>query len=161
MQDSIIFQLQDPIEKVHIKVDGQNEIMDLTEIYLQAPSFRQKNSCIILKKKYMEAMFGLTQAMSKGKASKSVESQEGKEKDKKEEEKEIKFLLNASKDFDIIDFYNEFNKFFASGVAYKDNSFEQKLLLKDIEKLSERDQENIVVKYIQVFFASLWMSSFD
>lgn len=156
MQDNIVYELKNPVEKVHVKIDGKNEFMDLTEIYLQAPSFRQKNSCIVLKKKYMEAVFAMTKHVDQNKAQKEIDQSSD---DDKVTAQAVKFLLNAAQGFDIIDFYNEFNKFLASGIAFKDESFEQKLLVSDLDKLSEGDQENIVAKYIEVFFVSSWMDS--
>jgi len=151
--DKIVFELQDSI-KVQSNIDGRNDFVDLKEIYLVAPTYKQKDLTLVLKKKFIEAQLGLILNMPKDKAESSQEG-EGKLN-----AQAVKLILYGAKDFDIVAYFASFAKILQS-VAFKDESCEQKLNQLEIEKLSENDFENLLARYFEVFFISLWMRTLN
>ena len=150
--DNINFDLQKPF-KVQVQIDGKNELIDLETIYLKAPSYKQKDLTIVLKKKFIEAIFALTNSMSRDEAQKTV----GEEKDL--DAKSIKAIIFGAKDFDIVSFFQKFENLLISEIAYKDEAMTQKLTGMDVKKIDENDFEELLAKYLEVFFITSWMKT--
>ena len=53
MKDKIIFDFQNPV-KVQFKDGEKNSFLDLDKIYLSAPSYKDKDKTLVLKKKFIE-----------------------------------------------------------------------------------------------------------
>jgi hypothetical protein len=148
--DKITFDLQNPI-KVQSNIDGINQFIDLDKIFLSAPSFKQKDKTLILKKKFIEAVFAMASNLSK-------ESNEVTEA--KLDAKAIKAVLYAAKDFDIVSYFNQFSSLLLN-VAFKDEDLTQPLLNIEINKISENDFEELLAKYIEIFFIVSWMKTLN
>lgn len=153
MQEKTTFKLSEPI-KVQYKLDGKNDFMDIEEIYLQAPSFKEKDITRGLKKKFIEAMFAMTTSISQQDAQTKASNDEEGELD----EKGIKAVLYAAKGFDVVDFFNRF-AVLLERVAFKDEEMEQKMIRIEFDKINDNDFENLVAKYIRVFFIVSWMKT--
>lgn len=150
MTDKIIFTLQNPI-KSQINLDGKNEFVELETIHLQAPSYKQKDKTLVLKKKFIEAVFLMTSSLQKQEAQEQVG--EGKL-----DAKAIKAVLYAAKDFDIVAYFKQFENLLLS-VGFKDEDMRQPLNNLDIQKLDESDFEELLARYLEVFFISSWMKT--
>lgn len=150
MTDKITFDLQNPI-KVQTNIDNKNEFIDLDKIYLKAPSYKEKDKTLILKKKFIEAVFAMTATIQKQEAQEQIG--EGKL-----DSKAIKAILFASKDFDIVSYFKHFESLLLS-VAFKDEDMKQPLNSLDIQKINEFDFEELLAKYLEVFFIVLWMKT--
>ncbi len=150
MTDKINFTLQNPI-KSQIKIDGRNDFVDLDTLYLKAPSYREKDKTLVLKKKFIEAVFLMTN---------SIQRQEAQEQvgDGKLDAKAIKAVLFAAKDFDIVSYFKHFESLLLS-VGFKDEAMEQPLNNLDMQKLDESDFEELLAKYLEVFFIGSWMKT--
>ena len=151
MKDKIIFDLQNSIQ-VQFKDGDKNSFLDLDKIYLSAPSYKDKDKTLLLKKKFIEAIFGMTQSLSKQQAGEQIENENGLDT------KAIKAILYASPNFDIVSYF----KFFANlllNVAFKDEEMKQPLNSLDIEKINEEDFEELLAKYLEVFFIVSWMKT--
>ena len=153
MQEELVFDLENPI-KVQMNVDGKNEFVDIDKIYLQAPTYKHKDITIVLKKKFIEAIFAMTSSVSQEDAQKTIGEGDSKDLD----EKAIKAVIYAAKDFDISSFFKKFESLFLK-VAFKDEEQKQTLKGLDIEKMNENDFESLVAKYIEVFFIVSWMKT--
>ena len=151
MKDTIIFDLQNSI-KVQIKDGDKNSFIDLNKIYLSAPSYKDKDKTLLLKKKFIEAIFGMTQSLSKQQASEQVENENGLDA------KAIKAILYASPNFDIVSYFKSFENLLLN-VAFKDEEAKQPLNSLDIEKIKEEDFEELLAKYLEVFFIVSWMKT--
>lgn len=154
MTDKIIFELKQSI-KVQANIDGKNDFIDLDKIYLLAPSYKEKDKTLILKKKFLEAMFLLPSYMSKQEAEEQVNNN-----NVKFEAKTIHTLLFLFKDFDIVSYH----KYFANlllNVAFKDEESKQPLTTLDINKISEDDFEGLLAKYLEVFFIVSWTKTLN
>jgi hypothetical protein len=151
MKDKIIFDFQTPL-KVQANVDGKNVFNDLDKIYLSAPSYKDKDKTLLLKKKFIEAVFGMTQSLSKQQASEQIENQNGLDA------KAIKAILYASPNFDIVSYFKSFVNLLLN-VAFKDEEMKQPLNNLDIEKINEEDFEELLAKYLEVFFIVSWMKT--
>ena len=149
MKDTIIFNLQNSI-KVQIKDGEKNSFIDLNKIYLSAPSYKDKDKTLLLKKKFMEAIFGMTQFLSKQQASEQVESEI--------DAKAIKAILYASPNFDIVIYFKLFANLLLN-VAFKDEEMKQPLISLDIEKINDEDSDELLAKYLEVFFIVSWMKT--
>ena len=153
MQESLVFELQSLI-KVHLSTNGNNEFVEIDKIYLKAPTYKQKDITIRLKKKFIEAIFAMTNSLSQKEAQSAVGDDEKSDLDAKS----IKAVLFAAKDFDIVDFFKSFeNLLFV--VAFKNEEMTQALNKSDISKIAEDDFESLVAKYIEVFFIASWMKT--
>ena len=150
MTDKISFTLQNPI-KVQANFDGKNEFVDLNTVYLRAPSYKQKDKTLILKKKFIEAVFLMTNSLQKQEAQEQVG--EGKL-----DAKAIKAVLYAAKDFDIISYFKHFESLLLN-VGFKDEDMKQPLNNLDVQKLDESDFEELLAKYLEVFFITSWMKT--
>jgi hypothetical protein len=158
--DKIKISLTDPV-KVQQNIDGENTFVDLDAIHLVAPSYRHKDHTLYLKKSFIEALFGMTQSMSSDDAQKQIDSGSDTE-DNKLDAKAIKATLYASRGFDIVEFFKKFVAFLgnnANPICFKDEDLSQPLSRSDIEKMSEEDLENLIAKYIEVFFIVSWMKT--
>lgn len=151
MKDKIIFDLQNSI-KVQFKDGDKNSFIDLDKIYLSAPSYKDKDKTLLLKKKFIEAIFGMTQSLSKQQASEQIENENGLDA------KAIKAILYASPNFDIVSYFKLFANLLLN-VAFKDEEMKQPFTTLDIERISEEDFEELLAKYLEVFFIVSWMKT--
>ena len=150
MIDKITFDLQDSI-KVQTNIDNKNEFIDLNKIYLKAPSYKEKDKTLLLKKKFIEAIFSMTATLQKQEAQEQIG--EGKL-----DAKAVKAILFASKDFDIVAYFKHFESFLLN-VAFKDEDMKQPLNSLDIQNIKEFDFEELLAKYLEVFFIVSWMKT--
>lgn len=150
MTDKISFTLQNPI-KVQVNLDGKNEFVDLGTVHLLAPSYKQKDKTLVLKKKFIEAIFLMTNSLQKQDAQEQVG--EGKL-----DAKAIKAVLYAAKDFDIVAYFKQFESLLLN-VGFKDEDMKQPLNSLEIQKLDESDFEELLAKYLEVFFITSWMKT--
>ena len=148
--DNINFDLQIPL-KVQANVDGMNVFNDLNKIYLKAPTYKEKDKTLILKKKFIEAVFAMTTTIQKQDAQEQIG--EGKL-----DSKAVKAILFASKDFDIVAYFKHFESLLLN-VAFKDEDMKQPLNSLDIQKINELDFEELLAKYLEVFFIVSWMKT--
>lgn len=151
MKDKIIFDLQNSI-KVQFKDGDKNSFLDLDKIYLSAPSYKDKDKTLLLKKKFIEAIFGMTQSLSKQQAGEQIENENGLDT------KAIKAILYASPNFDIVSYFKSFANLLLN-VAFKDEEMKQPLNSLDIEKINDEDFEELLAKYLEVFFIVSWMKT--
>ena len=151
MKDKIIFDLQNSI-KVQFKDGENNSFIDLDKIYLSAPSYKDKDKTLLLKKKFIEAIFGMTQSLSKQQASEQIENENGLDT------KAIKAILYASPNFDIVSYFKSFENLLLN-VAFKDEEMKQPLISLDIQKINDEDFEELLAKYLEVFFIVSWMKT--
>ena len=151
MKDKIIFDLQNSI-KVQFKDGDKNSFLDLDKIYLSAPSYKDKDKTLLLKKKFIEAIFSMTQSLSKQQASEQIENENGLDA------KAIKAILYASPNFDIVSYFKSFANLLLN-VAFKDEEMKQPLNSLDIEKINDEDFEELLAKYLEVFFIVSWMKT--
>jgi hypothetical protein len=151
MKDKIIFDLQNSI-KVQFKDGDKNSFIDLDKIYLSAPSYKDKDKTLLLKKKFIEAIFGMTQSLSKQQAGEQIENENGLDA------KAIKAILYASPNFDIVSYFKSFVNLLLN-VAFKDEEMKQPLNSLDIEKINDEDFEELLAKYLEVFFIVSWMKT--
>lgn len=150
--DNIIFDLQTPL-KAQVNVDGKNVFNDLDKIYLKAPTYKDKDKTLVLKKKFIEAIFAMTATIQKQDAQEQIG--EGKL-----DSKAIKAILFASKDFDIVAYFKHFESLLIN-VAFKDEDMKQPLIISEVQKIDESDFEELLAKYIEVFFIVSWMKTLN
>ena len=150
--DNITFDLQTPL-KVQANVDGKNIFNDLGKIYLKAPTYKDKDKTLELKKKFIEAIFAMTATIQKQDAQEQIG--EGKL-----DSKAIKAILFASKDFDIVAYFKHFESLLIN-VAFKDEDMKQPLISSEVQKIDESDFEELLAKYIEVFFIVSWMKTLN
>lgn len=150
--DNITFDLQTPL-KVQLNVDGKNVFNDLDKIYLKAPTYKDKDKTLVLKKKFIEAIFAMTATIQKQDAQEQIG--EGKL-----DSKAIKAILFASKDFDIVAYFKHFESLLIN-VAFKDEDMKQPLIISEVQKIDESDFEELLAKYIEVFFIVSWMKTLN
>lgn len=151
MKDKIIFDLQNSI-KVQFNDGDKNSFLDIDKIYLSAPSYKDKDKTLLLKKKFIEAIFGMTQSLSKQQAGEQIENENGLDT------KAIKAILYASPNFDIVSYFKSFVNLLLN-VAFKDEEMKQPLNSLDIEKINDEDFEELLAKYLEVFFIVSWMKT--
>ena len=151
MKDKIIFDLQNSIQ-VQFKDGDKNSFLDLNKIYLSAPSYKDKDKTLLLKKKFIEAIFGMTQSLSKQQAGEQIENENGLDT------KAIKAILYASPNFDIVSYFKSFANLLVN-VAFKDEEMKQPFNSLDIEKINDEDFEELLAKYLEVFFIVSWMKT--
>lgn len=151
MKDKIIFDLQNSIQ-VQFKDGDKNSFLDLNKIYLSAPSYKDKDKTLLLKKKFIEAIFGMTQSLSKQQAGEQIENENGLDT------KAIKAILYASPNFDIVSYFKSFANLLLN-VAFKDEEMQQPFNSLDIEKINDEDFEELLAKYLEVFFIVSWMKT--
>lgn len=150
--DNITFNLQTPL-KVQANIDGKNVFNDLDKIYLKAPTYKDKDKTLVLKKKFIEAIFAMTATIQKQDAQEQIG--EGKL-----DSKAIKAILFASKDFDIVAYFKHFESLLIN-VAFKDEEMKQPLIISEVQKIDESDFEELLAKYIEVFFIVSWMKTLN
>jgi predicted thioredoxin/glutaredoxin len=150
--ENIIFDLQTPL-KVQANVDGKNVFNDLDKIYLKAPTYKDKDKTLVLKKKFIEAIFAMTATIQKQDAQEQIG-------DGKLDSKAIKAILFASKDFDIVAYFKHFESLLIN-VAFKDEDMKQPLIISEIQKINESDFEELLAKYLEVFFIVSWMKTLN
>lgn len=152
MQEKFTFDLQNKI-KTQLKVDGKNDIVEVIQLYLSAPTYKQKDLTLVLKKKFIEAIFAMTNSVSRSDAEKTVQSEESEL-----DAKAAKAIIFGAKDFDIVYFFGRFEQLLLK-VCFKDEDMTQAILPVDISKLNESDFEDLLAKYLEVFFLSSWMKT--
>lgn len=150
--DNIIFDLQTSL-KVQANVDGKNVFNDLDKIYLKAPTYKDKDKTLVLKKKFIEAIFAMTATIQKQDAQEQIG-------DGKLDSKAIKAILFASKDFDIVAYFKHFESLLIN-VAFKDEDMKQPLIVSEVQKINESDFEELLAKYLEVFFIVSWMKTLN
>lgn len=155
MTDNLTFTLSAPL-KVQLNVEGKNDFVEISTFYLSAPSFRHKDHTINLKKKFIEAVFAMTSSLQKEEAQKQVNDEGGKL-----DAKAIKAILFAAKDFDILSFFKKFEAFLLSEICFKDSDMKQKITNLELQKLDESDFEELLAKYLEVFFITSWMKTLN
>ena len=74
--------------------------------------------------------------------------------------KAIKAILFASKDFDIVAYFKHFESLLIN-VAFKDEDMKQPLISSEVQKIDESDFEELLAKYIEVFFIVSWMKTLN
>tara|TARA_R110000782_G_scaffold97853_4_gene182894 strand:+ start:83 stop:577 length:495 start_codon:yes stop_codon:yes gene_type:complete len=162
MKDTEIFLLAEPI-KASLKVDGKNDIVDLETLYLSGPTYKHKDKTLPLKQAFISAQmkFGLMMkdSIDAGEAEKRREEREGEE-DSGMDASAIKMILFGSGDssINLPLFFKNFIRLLES-VAFKDEKMTQPIKGIELEKLSEFDFDELVAKYIEVFFISSWMKT--
>jgi hypothetical protein len=156
MKDKFSFKLNKSI-KVQAKVKGENTFIDLDKLYLKAPTYRHKDYTLVLKKRFLEALFGMTKSVDRDDAQRQLDSAGGN--DDKLDSQAIKTILYAAEGFDIVAFYKKFEKFLTVDVCFKDEDHEQPISVGDLEKLAEDDFEDLIAKYVEVFFIVSWMKT--
>lgn len=154
MTDTLKFNLSSPI-KAQLNIDGKHEIVDVDLLYCKAPTYKHKDYTIDLKKRFIEAIFAMTNSLSRDEAQKAVESDE----DKTMDAKSIKAVLFAAKDFDIVSFFKKFEKFLLADICFKDEEYKQTIKSLDLQKMDETDFEELLAKYLEVFFIASWMKT--
>lgn len=161
MQDRLEFTLDKSL-KVHGEVDGKNEFIQLDKLYLKAPTYKHKDKTINLKKDFIEALFGMTNSVDKNEAQNMINEASDSDKNDKLEAKAILAILYASKGFDIARFFDKFVNFLTSRkdpICFKDEDYSDIIRADEITQLTETDLENLIAKYIEVFFAVSWMKT--
>lgn len=152
MQDKITFDLSTPI-KVQLSIGGKNDFVDLDKLYLLAPTYRQKEYTIDLKKRFISAMVRLANSTKP----KSEPSSQGDDKPL-DGKAFIQVLYSAGDDFDLIGFFKQFENLFCAGVCFKDEAMQSKIHAIELQKLSEEDFNSLVGKYLEVFMSASLMS---
>ena len=152
MQENLVFELEVPV-KMQLNVAGKNDFVEVDKIYLNAPTYKHKDHTITLKKLFIEAIFAMTSSLPEGDAQKQMDSTN----ESGLEAKSIKAVMYAAKGFDIAQYHSKFTNFLLKEIAFKDEEKKQALNKLDLEKLDENDFENLVAKYIEVFFIASWM----
>ena len=136
--------------KVQINVGGKNDFMDMDTVYFVAPSAKNRDVTIQLKKLYKEAMFSVAMAARREGAKPAQNSEEMPTGE------EIFEVLGFAKDFDLSAFLNKFCILFED-VAFKDEERKQRLLPMEIAKIDGDDLEGLAAKYIGDFLLLSWM----
>ena len=158
--DKINFTLENPI-KTQIKVDGKNDILDVSELYLFCPSYKEKDKTLPIKQAFITAQtrlsFAMADVMDSDSIEKRREERESSEEENKMDIQGIKMILFASGEqaININLFFNNFSKLLKA-VCFKDEEKTQPINDSEIQKMDESDFENLIAKYIEVFFISSW-----
>lgn len=159
MKDKEIFLLETPI-KASLKVGDKNDIVDIDTLYLSAPSYKEKDKTLPIKQAYISAQmkFGLMMKDSIDEDEAKRRRQERENDDDKIDAASIKLILFGSgeESINLATFFKNFSRLFES-VVFKDEELNQPIRGIELEKLSEFDFEELVAKYIEVFFISSWM----
>jgi hypothetical protein len=149
-----IFKLENPI-KVHFKEDGKNIEKEIDELYLSEPSaYEDRAITINLRQPFLKAMVDLASKHS----NKEQQAQEKKDDDLFDE-KSIKLILTLGFDGDELNKYYDHFKEIASRRIFKDSAKEQKINKVDLNKLSETDFDNLLTRYLHLFFVNSWMKT--
>jgi hypothetical protein len=152
MQEKIVVDLINPI-KSHLNIDGRNDIVEITKLYLVAPTpYKHKYYTIDLKKRFVSAMVRL--ANSTPRNNKNEKEQEDKNIDAKAF---IQILYSSGDDFDLVGFFKKFSDLLCNNICFKDESTTQKIIQLDLDKLSEEDFDNITGKYFEAFLSASLM----
>ena len=159
LKDSIEVKISNPI-KVQCNVDGKNDIIEIDTLYLKC--FNKKdhqNITLLLRNKYKRMMLANTSLFS-GLVDDEDSVKKNKPKNKPSHQEEVKStldILSISEGNDLISFYDKFKEFLLLDVAFKDESFKQKLLSVDLDNIDNDDLELIIANYIVAFFLAFWM----
>ena len=156
LKEFIEVKIDNPI-KTHLNIDGKNDIVELDTIYLKC--FNKKdhqNVTLLMRNKYKRMMLDNMSFFSK-----LIGKDNGQNKDKEiSEEEQIDSIIETFSICDgeeLLSFYDKFKEFLIKDIAFKDESFSQKLQMNDLLKLDNDDLEKIIASYIGVFFIIFWM----
>lgn len=167
MQEKFEFKLENPL-KTHGQVDGNNELVTIDKLYLQAPTYKHREKTIAIKQAYLSAeqlrsmkifATGVHNAMEK------VKNEITKDVKEKEEEKELpeedirNVLFRSGEDcINLSKFFDKFINLFSSknGVCFRDEDCTDLIKPHELNEMSEIDLEDLVVEYIRVFFIPSW-----
>ena len=152
IQDTFEFSLSSPIKIQGVK-DGKNQFIEQDILYLTAPSQKQMRETLNLKQSFLKSIFGMARSFSKDEVNNKLNKEQS---DSKFDAKGIIAALNLGSDR-ITDFYSEFESYLTSGVAFVNKSLDNRINSQHIELLSIDDFEQLVAKYIEVFFIQSWM----
>jgi len=153
MSKELEIKLIEPIES-HYNDNGKNEVKMIETLYFKAPNYKHRDLTLKLRQDFLGAMIGL----AKGSENTS-QSQEQSDEDFDLDAKSIRHIITlAGSNFDAPSFYNSFTALFLKEICFKDEEKKQKVLNSDLNKLSDSDLDQIIVRYIEVFFANSWMS---
>lgn len=151
--DSFVYELESSIS-VHNKVNGKNQLDHIDKLYLQAPSMKGLSRYSLpMKKKFFEAMFSMTQNVSRDEAERKMQQDSSSDG---LDAKSILAILYGAKDFDILSFYDICNSFLVN-VCFKDEDLQNNITLNELRSVKEEELEGLVAKYIEVFFSTSWM----
>lgn len=155
LRDFIEVKIANPI-KIQCNIDGRNDFIDLDKIYLKC--FNKKdhqNITLLLRNQYKRMMLSNISLMPSNDSVRDVkDKQESTEEETIESTKQVLSICDGDK---LLSFYDKFKEFLSKDVAFKDESFKQKMNGVDLDKLDMDDFEKIVASYIGVFFVSSWM----
>ena len=153
MSKELEIKLIEPIE-AHYNNSGKNEIREIDTLFFKAPNYKHRDLTLKLRQDFLGAMIGL----AKGSENTS-QSQEQSDDDFDLDAKSIRHIITlAGSNFDAPSFYNSFTALFLKETCFKDEKKKQNVLSSDLNNLSLDDLDQIIVKYIEVFFANSWMS---
>jgi hypothetical protein len=149
--DNQKFNLSQEIE-VHLSENGKNINKAINELYLKAPSAYDDRYLILsLRQSFLKAMTQLAKSFDNQRSNVA----EKEEQDDKIDEKAIKAIINLGGE-DIIKFYNDFIDL-ASKNVFKDSECLQKLNKVELNKINADDLDNLIARYIHLFFVNSWM----
>ena len=153
MSKELEINLIEPIES-HYNDNGKNKVRKIETLYFKAPNYKHRDLTLKLRQDFLGAMIGL----AKGSETTS-QSQEQSDEDFDLDAKSIRHIITlAGSNFDAPSFYNSFTALFLKEICFKDEEKKQKVLSSDLNNLSLVDLDQIIVRYIEVFFANSWMS---
>lgn len=154
LKEFIEVKISNPI-KVAYNLDGKNDFLELDTIFLKC--FNKKdhqNITLLMRNKYKRMMLSNVSLFSKFIDGKP---QEIKVLTDEEEIDSIRQTLTICDGDELISFYDKFKEFLLKDIAFKDESFKQKLNGVELNLLDNDDLEAIIANYISVFFVASWM----
>jgi hypothetical protein len=143
-----LFNLENSI-KVHLNQNGKNTIVEVSELYLKAPSaYEDRTQILSLRQSFLKGLTKLANDFAgKGEATKD----DSKELDNKT----ISAVINLGVE-NIANFYNDFIELGVKNI-FKDQGSEQKINKAELNKLSQEDLDNLIATYLRLFFVNSWM----
>jgi len=152
MKDYISIQLFNPI-KLSINKAGKNTFEDLETLYAKCWNLKEhRNITRSLRNQFKRLPLSLQDILPKQEEG----GRENKEENKKISAKEINDLLSIVDHKELEEFSKTFQSFLSKNILFKDEELTQPVNAIDLEKLSIEDEENIISKYIEVFFVLSW-----
>jgi hypothetical protein len=159
-RDSFVFSLKNPL-KIQGNIEGKNEFIKCDKLHFVAPSLQQLKYQVTLKKLFLEGLFAAGKSYSQDQLQQrigGVDNENNKDKDKLDA-KSIIVILYSAKDFDMLGFFAEFKDFLSSGICFMDKHRNRRIKPNEVDKLDVTTLENIIGKYLEVFFISSWMET--
>lgn len=152
MKDYISIQLFNPI-KLSINKAGKNTFEDLETLYAKCWNLKEhRNITRSLRNQFKRLPLSLQDILPEQEEG----GRENKEENKKINAKEINDLLSIVGHKELEEFSKTFQSFLSNNILFKDEELTQPVNAIDLAKLSIEDEENIISKYIEVFFALSW-----